>query len=794
MGYNSRRSAQTATPDRRTAILPAIASPRAVRKFAPLALFVALFSFGVTGLSFRPAGAGVGVWTGTGPRAKSIKGIARDPLHASRMWAASFGAGVYRSVDGGMIWTAQRKGLGNTFVRCVTPQPNHPDSVFCGTNDGIFLSVDGGVNWNQILATTVSVRAIAIHPIRTGVIYAATYGNGVLKSLNGGLSWSTVNLGLGNTLVRDVAYHPTKPETLLAATGTGSIDPPGPGGLFRSINGGLTWSQLADTTGSNNGSHGAAGQIQFDRLDPQRIYVAELDRGVLKSIDGGTTWTRANLGLKSFRTRSLAVVDTLRYVGTVATDTSGIFFTTLNDPRWHLVKNNVTVEALFSSAVSPGTAWAGTDGEGIFRTDDRGANWIQLDGGLLSTISFSLAVRPATHAVYDGTGFGDQFWRSTDQGVTWTRARYLFSHNSEHGVAVDPVLPSRVYLSAYGSGVYRSDDDGITWYNPDSLGRTLANVFVRDLVAGPGTSERLFVGTGIGPFETTDGGNGWTSRVGDLPPNFSVHAMALIPGTPFTMFVGNDSLGVYKTVDGGNTWVAKNNGLPGPFVHALLVDATNPAVVYASLDTLNCAGCYGVFKSANGGDNWAPARTGLPVAEVRALAQDPVNPGVLFCGVYGGGVFESQDAGASWQPVANQNGLSSLRVRALAVDGALRTIYAGTENGVAALTNYQVQVTGVGPEPALAPALSTWPTPVGGGRLNVSFALTRPGSVAVEVYDVRGARVRTLTRSANETAGTHTLAWDRRDDHGDEAAAGLYFLRLATGEGSRTVRVVLLGR
>ncbi len=137
------------------------------------------------------------MWTGTAPRAKSIKGIARDPLNSSRMWVASFGAGVYRSVDGGVTWTGHRSGLGNTFVRCVTPQPNHPDSVFCGTNGGIFLSVDGGLNWNQILATSVSVRAIAVHPIRTGVIYAATFGNGdIWKGLVKTIAASFVGLGV----------------------------------------------------------------------------------------------------------------------------------------------------------------------------------------------------------------------------------------------------------------------------------------------------------------------------------------------------------------------------------------------------------------------------------------------------------------------------------------------------------------------------------------------------------------------------------------------------------------------
>ena len=113
-------------------------------------------------------------WTGNGPKAKGIEAIVRDPLSPSRMWAASFGSGVYRSTDGGTTWTASRSGLVNTFVRTLACNPRYPDSLFCGTNDGIWLSVDGGVNWNQLLSTNRSVRAIAIHPSRTATMYAAT--------------------------------------------------------------------------------------------------------------------------------------------------------------------------------------------------------------------------------------------------------------------------------------------------------------------------------------------------------------------------------------------------------------------------------------------------------------------------------------------------------------------------------------------------------------------------------------------------------------------------------------------
>ena len=104
-------------------------------------------------LSAPAARAGVQTWTGSGPRAKSVYGLARDPLNASRLWAASFGAGIYTTTNGGTTWTVSRTGLLNTFARCVTVNPHHPDSLFCGTNDGIYGSTDGGTTWAELLAT-----------------------------------------------------------------------------------------------------------------------------------------------------------------------------------------------------------------------------------------------------------------------------------------------------------------------------------------------------------------------------------------------------------------------------------------------------------------------------------------------------------------------------------------------------------------------------------------------------------------------------------------------------------------
>ncbi len=745
-----------------------IGAPRRRRPAILLSLVLAAFATSVH--------AGVGVWTGVAPRAKSIEAIVRDPLNPSRLWVAAFGSGVYRSTDGGSTWSASRAGLVNTFVRCLAVQPNHPDSIYCGTNDGVFLSVDGGLNWSRLLASNVSVRALAVRPNRTGTVLAGTYGNGIFLSTNGGKNWSAVNLGLGNLQVRDIAFHPSRPETLLAATGTG-------GGIQRSVTGGLSWAPVPDTTATN----GAAEQVQFDRIDPNRVYAAELDRGVIKSADGGLSWVRVNRGLSSFRTRSLAVTDTMRYVGTAA---NGVFVTSLNDTIWHPAGPGLAspgVDALLGDAAAPLTILAGTDGGGVGRSSNAGATWVGLDGGMLNTYAFSLAVRPSTHAVYVGCGFGDQFWRSGDGAVTWTRATSLSTHGSEHGVAPDPLAKSRVYLTAYGGGVWRSDDDGMTWTMPD-LGGTLTNLFVRDVVADPATTGHLFVGSGIGVFESTDAALSWVPRASGLPLSFSTRALALVPGSPVTLFAGSDVDGVWRSTDGGASWSQKSTGIPVPFIYALLADVAAPLTVYAATDA-------GVYRTLDGGDSWAAVNTGLPpTPAVRALARDELRPGLLFCGISGGGVFESQDGGTTWQAVGGQVGLPNLTLRSLAVDAANATVYAGTDDGVAAFTGY--------PRPGAAVIepleegrlwLRAWPNPVGREVTTLRFALARPGRIDLAVYDLSGGRVRTLS-AGPQSAGVHPLSWDGRDSAGREAPAGVYFVRLSTPQGTASIRLVVLGR
>lgn len=725
-----------------------------------------------------PVLAGSQTWTGSGPRARSIENIVRDPLDARRFWAASFGAGVYRSIDGGVTWTSERTGFFNTFVRCLAVNPVHSDSVWAGANDGVYLSADGGVTWTQKLATTRSVRAIAIHPTRRGTVYAGVFGLGVYKTLNTGTTWNPTNLGLLNTDVRDLALQPDKPDTILVGTGTG-------GGLHKSVNGGLTWVQNTDASIYQ----GAVSCIRYDLTDKQSktLYVALADRGVAKSTNGGNSWSRINRGLTSFRTNSLAVVDTLRYV---STDDQGVFVTTLNDTMWHPAGAGIPAafasQGLHVSAFKADTAWVGTDGGGIYRSTNRGATWTQLDGGLLATFGFAVHVSPVSHRVFDATGFGDQFWWSDDSGANWTKTSYLSNHSSERDVAFDPFDANRIYVSIYGVGVFRSDDGGVTFFQPDSGQAGLVNKNVRPVVALHDAPGHLLVGTGSGVYESIDAGATW-GPTGAMPPSTSVRSLDEAADGSGCWYAGTDSAGVYRSTNRGVSWTNPNGGLLSLFVRSLLVDASNGTTVFAGTDN-------GVYRSADHGITWSATSAGLPLmGSVRSIAQDPVHPSQVFCALYGVGVFRSTDHGTTWSALFSQSGLASTNVYSLAVDGPLNTIYAGTDAGVQALTGFPVTADVADGPAAARLAMAVSPNPARAGDATIRFTLPHGGPVALAIYDVNGRCVRGLLRGA-QRAGAHELRWDGRTDEGSAAAPGLYFARLAHSGSATTARLVVTGR
>jgi photosystem II stability/assembly factor-like uncharacterized protein len=197
----------------------------------------------------------------------------------------------------------------------------------------------------------------------------------------------------------------------------------------------------------------------------------------------------------------------------------------------------------------------------------------------------------------------------------------------------------------------------------------------------PANCDRVYVGTyGGGLFKSEDGGESWEPINEGLGDN-RVTAITLDPGDPATIYAGTDESGVFKSVDGGHHWAEMNHGLKQhwyQFIRQIVVDPTDSETLYM--------GGHGVYKSNNRGKNWSLVSEEHLGNGFVHLAMHPSDPNVVYAGTYMGGVFKTEDGGASWGEA--NNGLTYSQVNGIAIDPSRpATVYVVNQDGVFNSTN-----------------------------------------------------------------------------------------------------------
>lgn len=608
------------------------------------------------------------VWLG--PESGYVVTIAYDRNREDRVYIGTWGAGVYRSDNGGISWQRMSNGLGNLYVQRLVVDPQQAGVVYAGTyGSGVYKTVDGGASWfpvNQGILAGAMVYALAVDPQHSGRIYCGVrapnntsqppWGGVVYRSQDGGTSWSAVLQNIGGSSQQDWVYSlavdPQHPNLVLAATHEH--------GPYRSLDYGASWQAAA---GVQDGS----GRAVVFAPQQDVAYLGVWHRsGVYKTNNGGDSWVLKTNGIQGAKIYDMALNPAnpqVVYAATFMMDWSdsirGMARTTDGGQTW--ARSGLHNLYLYSVAVNPfngNEVLAGSVAAGIFRSTDGGQTWIARNQGLVNTVVNDLAAPAGLTAVLYSAVSGRGVLRSTDGGVTW----------QEMNAALPTLQVNRLVLADDGKSLFAlTATDGLYQFDGE-ITQTWKSVELpvdpSVTMAQPNTPSTLPDSPDF--WEAIEPGSSRPQAVVSTNGQPPLYALAFSPSQPQIGYLGS-AQGVYITRDGGLQW--QPAGLVGQPVRVLSVDWNNPYRIFAATDSPPA-----VWVSQDGGVTWeAAAPAGWRVAALAAL------PGSdTLLAATDQGIFRRLPDG-SWQP----SGLAGQPLTALTVDEINPTrIAAGGSAGV----------------------------------------------------------------------------------------------------------------
>jgi len=542
-----------------------------------------------------------------------------------------------------------------------------PGGSFGGT---LYRSSDGGNTWLEVPALDgISVFDIEFAP--DGTTYIGTQDS-IRKSTDSGLSWATLNLGIGpNDQVFDVAIDPSDPSVLWA----GIADASGaqPVNVMRSTDGGGTWT---DRTPPHAPMSGRA--IAVDPNDSNTViavFGGDFGGGeVWVTTDGGDSWLDRSAGLPG-NPLNAVVYDGTRllvgggllfgsqFVGLYESPDLGVTWTPLHDGTWPiLVVEDIAVDPSDTARI-----FAAIDGGGVNRTTDGGVTWQVGIGGSQALAGRSIRFRPGnSQDLFLGTSSLAVF-HSTNSGDTFVQSSEGISELDLFSIDADPLDPNEIAVAFQGQnngGVLSSPDGGATWQLESAPPTRYSAVgFAPDgtlyaISSGPSTVAQE------GLYRRENNGS-WTPLGPDQGPLYEsdLNTMRFSLNNPNLILLGGSDFGVagfegtiWRSTDAGGSWTKVFESATGTIERVtdleIVEDGTDQNMV-AAWNSESGDNIGGALRSTDNGASWSDSSTGLPgFFRGPRLCASPSDPQTLFISAWlsfqSGGLFRTTDGGVNW--------------------------------------------------------------------------------------------------------------------------------------------------
>jgi photosystem II stability/assembly factor-like uncharacterized protein len=687
-----------------------------------------------------------------GGRITAVEALESNPFV---IYVGAASGGVWKSENGGQTWNSIFDENDNISVGALKINQNNPDIIWVGTGEGnvrnsamvgrgVYKSMDGGNTWKNLgLNNSEHINQIALHPTDPNIAYVMALGKlwgpneerGVFKTIDGGVSWQKIlyvnDRTGGHEMIIDVAnsdhlivsmWQFSRTSYDFTSGGEGS-------GLYESLDGGKSFSQITNRRGFLSGPLGKIGLSQ-SLSEPNIIYaMAEAKKSaLLKSVDGGKSWKIVNdndgVMPRPFYFGDIIVDPTdakrlykLEVVTNVSDDGGASFTDLFADEILHGDHH-----ALWINPKDPNYMIDGNDG-GIAISYDKGKNWdftaniplgqfyhISVDndypyniyGGLQDNGSWmgpsevweiggirnhhwkwwlymdGFEVLPDPDDSRFGYGMGQNGWlmkwdRVTGQEkiiqpVNTIDPTMSLRFNWNTGFAINPFNANEIYLGS--QYIHKSSDKGETW-------TTISEDLTTD-----------------NPDQQNQVSSGGITRDNTGAENYNtISSIAPSTITNGVIWAGTDDGQIHLSRDGGKNWLDISDKIPrkaqGAYINHIEPSSYEDSVAFVAMnDHRRNKWAPLLFRVENYGQKWVDITTSDIDGFTHVIKQDHINPDLLFAGAEFG-LHISQDGGKSW--FKHIAGIPPVSVHDLAIQSREDDLVIGTHGrGIYIIDDYSL--------------------------------------------------------------------------------------------------------
>ena len=663
-------------------------------------------------------------WRNIGPnRGGRSLGIAGSSKRKLEYFFGAVGGGLWKTTDGGFSWAPVTDGqITRSSVGAVAVSESNPDIVYIGTGetefrgnimqgDGVYKSIDGGKTWKNIgLKNTQSISRVRIHPTNPDIVYVSALGHafgpneerGVFKTMDGGKTWKRVLYKGDNAGAEDLIIDPNNPDIIYATIWQVYRTPykmwaeTGVSALYKSVDGGETWTDLTKNEGMPKSPVGKIG-VTVSPVKPNRVWaiIESNEGGLYRSDDGGSSWKIVN-NERKLRQRAF-------YYSRIVADTkdSNTIYG-LNVNFYKSTDGGIS----FKTEIKPPHGdnhdlWIDPENPMRMATSNDGGGTISVNGGktwtdedfptaqlyhITTTADFPYQVAGAQQDNSTVVVPSEDYWykslntNSIKPGIGFA---YSIGGGESGYIAQDPKNPDIFYAGSQGALLTRFNRANGEMRDVQVYPRFFSGEEAKVLperwqwtypiVFSPVDPKRLYT-CSQHVWMTTNEGQSWERISPDLTyadtatlgisggsitrdmngPEIYATVFALAPSYQNVniIWAGSDDGLVHITMDGGKTW--KNITPPDmpKNTRVSIIEASHfaagTAYVAAKRYQMDDRTPY-IWKTNDYGAHWKKIIQGIRADDyVHAVREDITRKGLLYAGTEHG-IWVSYDAGESWQ-------------------------------------------------------------------------------------------------------------------------------------------------